>query len=407
VRAIVAGGRAAILIDEPEPVTSAFVTQAGWYSAWWPGADEAVSRFAFDGIDRLEAAYRDSGAAFAMNRRGELILSARPELGPALRSAASRHAAQTGGMLREHAGVEWYLPSPEHGIRGVPDGLDLLEDAGLRAAFPFLGPNAIFGINVRRAGWVECRALRRWLLGSARAGGAVVHPEPITGVEWHDRRHWSLRLGSGATITGQALVVAGSRARALCRRLGFTTPWLGGTRVIGALEQGARLLGSAAPMVMAADLAPPLIERSGGAEIAPELGLGTPSLMPMDNGGLRIESLAPAAPRPDQLMAIGEATLRQLAGLVPALATHRGPPGRLSVTAASLSLAPDLRPLVGAVDRRGGYLVSGLGAGVTFLLAAAGLIADYLTGRPLPPFAPTFAPARFGPIEVDGGRQPA
>jgi hypothetical protein len=128
-------------------------------------------------------------------------------------------------------------------------------------------------------------------------------------------------------------------------------------------------------------------------EVGP--GSGTPVILPTEAGALRVEAVAVGQIRPDQLMAMGEATLRELASIAPDLATRRGPPGGYSIAGAPLSVVGDGRPVVGLADRRGGYLLAGLAGGVTTVLAAAELMTSYLLGRSLPGYAPGFAPARL------------
>ncbi|MDX2056473.1 MAG: FAD-dependent oxidoreductase [Gemmatimonadales bacterium] len=399
-RALAAAGLAVTLVEEREPVNAGPVVDSVWYSGWWPGGDEALSRLAADGIDRLEALQRESGAAFSGNRRGQLFVTARPELGAALQSAAGRHASQGFGPLREHATTDWYLPSPPTGFRGVPDGLDLLADAPLRAAFPFLGPAACLGVHVRRAGWVDARALRRWLLGTTRSDGGSIVPDTITEIGPGTERVWAVRLGSGATIAADALVLAGERAPQLARRAGVPGPWLEGHRISGSLAGGGRILPPMAPMIVDLDATPTLADRHPAAELPPAAGLAIPSLLATFRGDLRIDTATAGPVRPDEVMRLGETVVERLGRLVPDLITKRGPPGQLSLTSRPLALPPDLRPVVGLADRRGGYLMAGLGGNLAMILAAADLLATYLTGASLPTHAPSFAPARPDPAPI-------
>ena len=68
--------------------------------------------------------------------------------------------------------------------------------------------------------------------------------------------------------------------------------------------------------------------------------------------------------------------------------------------ACPLPLAPDLRPAIGMADRRGGFVVAGVGMTVGLVLGAADLLAAYLAGAPLPGYAPAFVPGRFGPLSL-------
>lgn len=397
-RSLAAAGLVVTVVEEREPVNAGSATDSAWYSAWWPGGDEALSRFAADGIDRLEAIHRESDAAFEGNRRGQLFVTARPDVASALQNAAGRQAALGFGQLREHAASEWYLPSPNAGFRGVPDGFDLLADGPLRAVFPFLGPNVCLGVQVRRAGWVDARALRRWLLGAVRADGGTIVPDTIAEIGPGSNRAWSVRVGGGSLLGADALVLAGERAPQLARRAGIPGSWLEGHRVIGSLAGGGRILPPGSPMVVALDGTPPLRDRNSTTELPAAAGLAIPSLLATLRGDLRIDTAASPAVRPDQVMRLGQEALDRLALVVPDLATRRGPPGQLSLTSRPLALAPDLRPVVGLADRRGGYLMTGLGGNLAMVLAAADLLAAYLIGAPLPQLAPAFAPSRLDAV---------
>jgi len=386
-RAVITAGRAVTVIEEREPVSTPAIGDAEWYSAWSPGGDEAIGRLATAGIDRLEAIHLESGGAFHCNRRGQLFVTRRPDVAKLLRNAAGGQAAAGGGPLREHTGAEWYLPAPAEGFRGVPNGFDLFEGGTLRLIFPFVSTDAVLGLEVRRAGWIDARALRRWLLTTIRALGGAVMPDAITSIECQGDAKWIVTVASGVRVEGSALVLAGPKARTLLRRAGLELSWFDGSRVIGHLDRGERLLDPVAPLVVS-------VETVTG-EWGSELGFGLPLLLQADDGGLRLESLAGGPIRPDQVMALGELMLRQLSAIVPALSTKRGPPGSYSVTSAPLSLPSDLRPMIGMVDRRGCYLMTGLGPGVSFLFAAADILGAYLGGHPLPQIAPAFAPARL------------
>ena len=395
-RAVATAGLRAVLVDEREPVREGG-GEGLWYAPWWPGGEPPIVQLTEAGIDRLEAVYRESGEGFSANRRGRLIVTGRPELARLLRSMAGRQVALGHGPLREHTTTDWYLPSPPDGFRGVPDGCDLLEGAGLRSAFPFLDPGMVLGVHVRRAGWVDARALRRWLIGAIREAGGVVVSEPVRGIEFTGDG-WRITTVSGARLSGPTLVLAGSRVRSLGRLAGFELPWADYTRLVGVLAGGARAIPGSCPMI-AADL-----DGWGAVGPAGELGAeaawGLPSLLADGDGGLRLEAAMPGVPAAAEVGRLGEALLERLGQAVATLRSYRGPPGGLEVAAYPMPLAPDLRPAIGMADRRGGFVVAGVGMTVGLVLGAADLLAAYLAGAPLPGYAPAFVPGRFGPLSL-------
>lgn len=391
-RAVAAAGLRVTLVDEREPVRPGG-GEGLWYAPWWPGGEAPIVHLTDAGISRLEAIHQESGEAFRVNRRGRLIVTGRPDTARLLRSLAGRQAALGHGPLREHASADWYLPPPSDGFRGVPDGFDLLEGAGLRAAFPFLDPGMTFGVHVRRAGWVDARALRRWLMGALREAGGQVVSEPVRGIE-PTPDGWQVTTASGARLSGPTLVLAGARVRTLGRQAGFDLPWTDYTRLVGVLAGGERAVPGPCPMIVA-DL--DNWGASGAAgELGPDAAWGMPSLLSDGDGALRLEAIVPGVPAADDLGRLGEALLQRLGRAVSTLRSYRGPPGGLVTTAYPLPLAPDLRPVIGMADRRGGFVVGGVGMTVGLALGAGDLLAAYLAGTPLPRYAPAFVPGRFG-----------
>ncbi len=392
-RAVAATGRRVVLVDEREPVRPGG-GEGLWYAPWWPGGEASIVQLTDAGINRLEAVYQESREAFRANRRGRLVVTGRPETARLLRSMAGRQAALGLGPLREHNSTDWYLPSPADGFRGVPDGFDLLEGAGLRAAFPFLDPGMTLGVHVRRAGWVDARALRRWLLGALRDAGGGVVSEPVRGIE-PAADGWQVTTASGARLSGATLVLAGARVRSLGRQAGFEIPWTDYTRLVGVLDGGGRAIPAPCPMV-AADVGD-WGDAGAGGELGPDAAWGMPSLLADGDGALRLEAVVPGVPATDELGRLGEALLRRLGRAVTSLPGYRGTPGGLVTAGYPMPLAPDLRPVIGMADRRGGFVVSGASMTVGLVLGAADLLAAYLAGAPLPDYAPAFVPGRFGP----------
>lgn len=381
---LVGRGCAVVLIEERVAVAAGPPLEVESYRPWWPG-DEVMTRLATRGIDLLDALQVESGGAFDMNRRGHLIVASELDLAVGLRSAAGRYGAAGGGPLREHTSPDWYLPAPADGVRGVPGGLDLLEGRGLLGAMPFLGPQARLGVMVRRAGWVDGRGLRRWLLGAFQAGGGTVTTDALSGADVQGSDGWVVSLASGLTLRADGLVLAGSRAQSVARRIGLDLGLTSATRVTALLSGSAPLLGASPPIVTV--LTPPDSDERTGPDIR------------VDGADLRIERLLPASVGADG-RAIGESILVEFAGVLPFLRTHRGPPSRLVVGLSGAGIGPDRRPVAGVVDRRGCYVVTGLEPDVGLTLGAAELVAEYFGDRPMPAVTPAVAPGRLtAPID--------
>lgn len=376
--ALLGRGCSVLLIEEREPVAAGSSSEVESYRPWWPW-DEVMTRLASRGTDLLDRLCLDSRGAFDMNRRGQLLVAAEPDIAGRLHIAAGRYAASGGGPLREHTSPDWYLPAPLDGVRGVPGGLDLLEGRGLLAAMPFLGAGARLGVMVRRAGWVDGRALRRWLLGVFRAGGGTSATDSLSGAERAGTEGWTISLASGLKLKTDGIVLAGARAASLALKLDVDLSLLIGTRFVGVLRGSAALLSDGAPMVTVLNA----LETDDGS--SPDLRA--------DGADLRIERLVPRAAAADGA-ALAGSILERIAAVVPALATHRGPPDRLEVSLTAATIGRDHRPLAGVVDRRGCYVVTGLEPDVSLTLGAADLVAGYFGRDRLPSVAPAVAPSR-------------
>lgn len=378
---LVGRGCAVVLIEEPEPVAPGSSSEVESYRPWWPG-DEVMTRLATRGIDLLDGLQSESAGAFAMNRRGHLLVASEPDTAVRLRTAAGRYAALGGGPLREHSSADWFLPAPGEGVRGVPGGLDLLEGRGLIGALPFLGQQARLGVMVRRAGWVDGRALRRWLLGSFRAGAGTITTDSLRGAACDSTHGWIVSLASGLKLRANGIVLAGTRARALARRIGLELGLTTSTRVTAVLTGSAPLLGGSPPIVTVLN--------------PPDADEGTAPDIRVDGADLRIERLV-AAPGPfgADAPAVGESIVQRLAVALPSLRTHRGPPGQLVVGLAGVGIGSDRRPVAGVIDRRGCYVLTGLEPDVGLTLGAAELVAEYFGGNPLPAEATAVAPSRL------------
>ncbi len=375
-----------VLIEEREPSTAGPASEVECYRPWWPG-DDVTTRLATRGVDLLEGLQAESGGAFAMNRRGQFVLAAEPEPAIRLRAAAGRYAAAGGGPLREHASADWFLPAPSDGVRGVPGGLDLLEGRALLGVLPCLSQHARLGVMVRRAGWVDGRALRRWLGAAFRAAGGTVSSDSLSSASFREGEGWTISLASALRLKADGIVLAGSRATALGRRIGLGVDLAPCTRVTAVLAGGATLLGASPPILSL--LNPP------GAEA------GSPPVIRADGADLRIERLVPGElPVGADGTSLSEAALGRLAVALPFLRTHRGPPSRLSIALTNPGMGLDRRPVAGVLDRRGCYVVTGLESDVGVVLGAAELVAEYLGGTTLPPVAAAVAPSRL-PLPID------
>jgi len=381
-----------ILIADRDPARDQGPPELDVYSIWWPGPDDTMLRLVSRSIDLLEGVSDLSNGSIGMNRRGQLLVTTRSDGLSALRVAAGRMAGLGFGPLREHVKIDWYLPSPITGFRGVPDGFDLFERAAAaRASYPFLAAEIAGALHVRRAGWVDGVALRRWLMIEARSLGVEVVHDTAVAIQAADDRGPRVALASGATWEAAAVVACPERRmRATLNLLGTPLPLWDAPRVQARLAAGAdRILPDAAPVVTGID------RPGGGLHARPTsdhaiLGAWIPE--------------TPAGSADEIASNAGAGLLGALAELVPAAATHRGPSSALRTESSIQARTADLRPIVGPVAP-GVLLNAAHDRPTSSALAAGDLVARYVFGEPLPDFAGGFTVDRLTATgKWEGGR---
>ena len=88
--------------------------------------------------------------------------------------------------------------------------------------------------------------------------------------------------------------------------------------------------------------------------------------------------------------------LRGLSRMLPGLARYIGHAPRPSIDGGYYVKTRENRLLAGPLPIEGAYVIAGLsGYGLMVACAAAGLLADHITGAPLPPYAAAFSPERY------------
>jgi glycine/D-amino acid oxidase-like deaminating enzyme len=169
--------RARIILVDPQPPLSVTSDRPdSSYRAWWP--EPEMARLAERSI-RIMEDLRDAGAAFAMDRRGYLYVTA----DPARAAGFESRIAAAGGR----------------------DVAQLLDAATLRRAYPHLAADLVAGLLVRRAGGVDGVALGRLLLGAARDRGVA----PLRGsVQAVDVRRGRVTGARVATPAGERRLLA-------------------------------------------------------------------------------------------------------------------------------------------------------------------------------------------------------
>ncbi|MEM7483289.1 MAG: FAD-binding oxidoreductase [Acidobacteriota bacterium] len=399
-----------VVVDAGEPLglTSSQGTEA--YRTWWPGMDAAMVRLTSRSVDLLEAIHQASDGAFAMSRRGYVFATGDAERLRGMVSTARQVADFGAGPLRRKEGD--YAPSPAEGWR-FADGADLVTDpAVVKAAYPFIAPDALGLLHLRRAGWLDSRALGRWLLADLERQGVTVLRDRLVAVEKSaSGAVAAVVLEKGGTLPAEHLVLApGPLLPEAGRLLGLELPVINELHGKAALRDPEGLVPRDAPLMIWNDpvrLSWTEEERQTLADrpdLLRELPLGA-HFRPRGDGAdahlLLLWTYAPKAvskatwpPAFDPYY--GEVLLRGVARMIPDLEGYFGRGSQAEISGGYYCKAPDNRPLIGPLPVPGVWVVGALsGFGIMSSQGAGDLLAAHLTGDELPSWAPAFHPARF------------
>jgi sarcosine oxidase subunit beta len=404
------GRRDVVLVDERPALSLTSDKSTEAYRNWWPGPDGAMVQLMNHSIDRLEALARDSGNVFRMNRRGYVYATADPGRIPAFRQAAMSAEAQGAGPLR----VNDHAPHHAEGFDDPYTGADLLLDPALmRRRFPYLSEQTAAVIHARRAGWFSSTEFGTYLLDCARAAGLSFVNARVTAVNAPGGRVQTVRLDNGQVIACGAFVdAAGPFAPDVARLLRLDLPLfcerhqkLAFHDHLGVVPREAPLLIWADPQrlawsdeereVLAEDPATQAFveEMPAGAHLRPEGGAGSDILLML--WAYDAHPVPPVFP-PEFDPMFQDVVLRGLATMLPGLERYIGHAPRPSIDGGYYVKTRENRLLAGPLPIEGAYVIAGLsGYGLMAACAAAGLLADHMTGAPLPAYAAAFSPERY------------
>ncbi|MFL5800867.1 MAG: NAD(P)/FAD-dependent oxidoreductase [Roseiflexaceae bacterium] len=427
-----------VLVEQGDPLALTSDKSTECYRNWWPGPGDAMVAFMNRSIDLIEQAARASDNRIQLSRRGYLYATADPARIPLFQRAAEEAASLGAGPLRIHGpttdyrppttDVEThrssfivhrsaYVPAPAHGFEGQPDGADLILDPALiREHFPYLTERAVAVLHARRCGWLSAQQLGMYLLERARERGVRLLRGAVDGVDVAGGRVRGVRVataGGATTIaTPRFVAAAGPLLPSVGRMLGVELPIFSERHIKIAFNDHRGAVPRDAPMLIwADDIALPWSddERAALAEDAemhwllgtfpagvhcrPEGHGASTSLLILWN--YHLDPVEPVFPVPVEEH-YPELALRGMAAMIPALAQYFDRAPKPYIDGGYYTKTRENRPLIGPLPVEGAYIIGALsGYGVMAAAAAGELLAAYIAGTPLPPYAPAFALARY------------
>jgi glycine/D-amino acid oxidase-like deaminating enzyme len=407
-----------VLVDEGPPLSLTSDKSTECYRNWWPGPGDAMVAVMNRSIDLLEELARESDNRFRLNRRGYVFATADPGRARGFRAAAETAGSLGAGPARLHdGGPSDYRPAPSEGYENLPTGTDVIVDRALiRRHFPYLADDTVALLHARRCGWFSGQQLGMYLLERARDKGVRLLEGRVERVDTTGGRIRAVTVagaGGARTLTTPRFVnAAGPFLRRVGRLLGVDLPVfcerhakVALNDVLGAVPRDAPMLIWADPVSLAwspaerAELASSdahrrlLEEFPAGVHGRPEgAGESTAVLLIWTYETAPMEPTFPMAFDPSY----PEIALRGMTRMIPGLEAYLSRLPRCFVDGGYYTKTRENRFLAGPLPVEGAYVLGALsGYGLMASNGAADLLADYISGRPLPAYAPAFRLDRY------------
>ncbi len=400
-----------LLLDERPPLSFTSDRSTECYRNWWPDAE--MLTLMNHSIDIMEQLTDESGNIFRMNRRGYLYVTADPTKITDIESASRRISQLGAGPFRLHnASAFSYQPARPEGFHDSPTGADLLLGSELiRQYFPYITPQAVAALHIRRAGWLSAQQMGMHLLESARRLGVRFEADKVTGVDAAGGRVQGVRLGSGRRIESPVFInAAGPFIKEVGRLLDAELPVFSELHLKAIIKDTLGAVGREAPLIIwndtqtldwDADEHEALAEdpetrwltetMPAGAHTRPEGG-GNDIVMLWE---YKTETMEPIA-QPVLDDQYPEITLRGLATMLPRMREYFGRMPRPQLDGGFYTRTRENRPLVGRVGPEGSFVAGAVsGYGIMAACGVGDLLAAHVTGASLPSYASAFSPDRY------------
>ena len=400
-----------MIVDPRPPLSLTSDKSTECYRNWWPNLPMVglMSR----SIDLLERMAAESGNRFALNRRGYLFVSGDEENFHRMVEDAHHTSTLGAGPVRFHPGPSPYRPSPPEGFIGAPEGADILVGADeVLDHFPYLTPEVVGAIHVRRAGWFSAQQLGAWMLDQGKERGLEFVVDEVAGIGVSAGAIRSVSLAGGGEIATEVVIdAAGPMAGRVAALVDIDLPLFSELHIKVAYRDHMGVVARDAPMVIWSDtqhLDWSIEEREALAEqgrddllgempifchFRPEGGEGSPYLLGLwEYHGLVQE---PSWPLPEDPL-YPEVVVRGLTTMVPGFDVYRERLPHSVVDGGYYTKTMENRPLVGPAGPTGFNLMAGLsGFGVMVAAGAADLVAKHVTGTELPSYSDAFLLERY------------
>jgi sarcosine oxidase, subunit beta len=402
-----------VIVDGREPLTLTSDKGTQAYRNWWPGPDATMHRFVSRSIDLLEDSAAESGNAFRLNRRGYLFATSREAQIARISAAANEVSGFGMGAVRTHTSGATYQAAPAEGFSDQPDGADLLLGDAVHSAFPYLAEDSVAALHVRRAGWLNARALGAWLLARAVANGATFVRDRVCAIGSEGGRVRDVQLASGDVIaTDRVVIAAGPELPEAGRMLGIEFPVLHELHGKMTIRDPRGVVRRDAPFIIGLD--PVRIDWSDAERSALEGDEHTRRLVEQLPAGVHVRpvdithgdelyliwtyetDVRPFVWPPQFGARYGEVVLRGCSGMIPGLAQYVAAGATGVVDGGYYCKTRENRPLIGPLPVEGAYVLGALsGSGVMAAHAAGDLLARHVAEQPLPDYARWFLPSRY------------
>src|SRR5262249_42061809 len=157
-------------------------------------------------IDLLEDSAAECGNTFRMSRRGYVFATADEAQAQRLHATAIQVSEHGMGTVRVHPGPDEYHSARAEGYADQPVGADVLRGDEVHRVYPYLAPDTVAALHIRRAGWVNAVALGSWFLKQAIAAGATFVRGRVTRVVTTGGAVREVQLGSGESFSTDRFV---------------------------------------------------------------------------------------------------------------------------------------------------------------------------------------------------------